>query len=104
MANPGAPRPADKLFPERRPAIQGNRCMPEPIGCGKEATSSLKANITPMTARCTDCQLTLCNGDAYRVCKAARGHIDAYVKGFNERHTVILVAFPDKPLNEAYSE
>lgn len=32
-------RPADAIFPGRREAIRDKKCMPPPIGCGKDITS-----------------------------------------------------------------
>jgi len=65
MADPGPRRPADQLFPMRRGAITTNKCMPAPIGCGKEAKEfkdALSSREYRISGLCQTCQDSVFEG------------------------------------------
>lgn len=52
-------RPVDIMFPGRREAIAGGRCMEPPIGCGGEATvfdDELSRREFAISGLCQECQ------------------------------------------------
>ena len=58
----GPERPVDAIFPGRREAIRDKKCMPTPIGCGKDITSFRdpeSAKEYSISGLCQDCQDTV---------------------------------------------
>ena len=55
----GSNRPVDALFPERKEALVGKKCIAAPLGCGGPATSfkdDISAKEYRISGFCQKCQ------------------------------------------------
>lgn len=62
-------RPVDAIFPERRQALTEKKCLPQPLGCGKPATSfkdGISAKEYNISGFCQACQDAFFNGTTMR--------------------------------------